>query len=193
LFEFLLHVVLMKKLISVCFCLLLICAASSLHGQVAPAATSSSFRLDAGALGSVFQPDYDGSGKAETGPYRLYGVGGYVDARFSRWVQLEAEGRWLHFNEYLGINENTYLIGPRIPVVTFHKLTPYGKFLVGMGSGSFLTGHSFVLAYGGGFDYRLGHRFTVRADFEDQQWRITPTLYPYGVSAGISYRILPLH
>ncbi len=71
--------------------------------------------------------------------------------------------------------ENTYLIGPRVPITTFHRITPYGKFLVGMGNGSFLTGNTFVLAYGGGVDYRLSHRFTLRAfDFEYQQWRLTP-------------------
>jgi opacity protein-like surface antigen len=157
---------------------------------VVPAATSGTFRLDAGALGSVFQPDYAGEGIAQESPNRLYGVGAYVDARFSRWVQLEGEGRWLRFNEYLGINEDSYLIGPRVPVVTFHKLTPYGKVLVGLGSGSFLTGHALALAYGGGLDYRLSRRFTARADFEYQQWRVTPTLWPYGVSVGVSYKIL---
>ena len=52
-----------------------------------------------------------------------------------------------------GNGENTYLIGPRIPIGTFHRVTPYGKFLVGLGSGSFLAGHAFVIAYGGGVDY----------------------------------------
>jgi len=184
----------MKRLIAVCFFLLLSSAALSLHGQVVPAASSSSFTLDAGALGSAFQPDYAGEGIAQTSPNRLYGIGGYVDARFSRWVQIEAEGRWLNFNQYLGINENTFLIGPRIPVGTFHKFTPYGKVLVGMGGGSFLTGHSFVLDYGGGVDYRLSRRFTLRCfDSEYQQWRVTPTLYPYGGSVGLSYKIFPLH
>lgn len=183
----------MKKLFPACFCIVFFSATLTLHGQVVPAATSSGFTLDAGALGSAFQPDYAGEGIAQTGPKRLYGIGGYVDARFTRWVQVEAEGRWLRFNEYLGIDENTYLIGPRIPVITFHKLTPYGKFLVGTGTGSFLTGNSLVLAYGGGLDYRISRRFTVRGDFEYQQWRVTPTLYPYGVSAGVSYRIFPRH
>jgi len=102
---------------------------------------------------------------------------------------LEAEGRWLRFNAYQGINQNTYLIGPRVPIVNFHGLQPYGKFLVGLGNGSFLTGNTFVLSYGGGLDYRLTHRLTVRGDFEYQQWRVNPVLSPYGGSAGISYRI----
>jgi hypothetical protein len=184
----------MKRLIVLSFCCLVFSAASTLQAQVVPQATSGGFTLDAGGFGSIFQPDYAGEGIAQTSPNRLYGAGGYADARFSRWVQLEAEGRWLDFNEYLGINENTYLIGPRIPIVTYHKLTPYGKVLIGMGSGSFLTGHSFVVAYGGGVDYRLSRRFTLRCfDFEYQQWQITPTLWPYGGSVGLSYRVLPLH
>ncbi len=65
------------------------------------------------------------------------------------------------------IGENTYLIGPRIPIATFHRVTPYGKFLVGLGNGPFLDGNTLVLAYGGGVDYRLTRRFTLRAfDFE---------------------------
>ncbi len=94
------------------------------------------------------------------------------------------------YNEYLGINENTYLIGPRVPILTFHRLTPYGKFLVGLGNGSFLTGSTFVMAYGGGVDYRLNHKLSVRAfDFEFQQWKVTPTISPYGGSIGIAYHI----
>jgi hypothetical protein len=180
----------MKRWIVVSFCVLFWSAAICLHAQVVPSAESGSFTLDAGALGSVFQPDYAGEGIAQTSPNRLYGIGAYADARFSRWVQLEAEGRWLRFNTYLDINEDTYLIGPRIPIGTFHKFTPYGKVLVGLGGGSFLNGHSFVAAYGGGFDYRLSRRFSARADFEYQQWLVTPTLWPYGVSVGMSYKIL---
>jgi len=138
----------------------------------------------------MYQPDYAGAGIAQISPYRLYGAGAYVDAEFSRWVQIEAEGRWLRFNQYLGIDENTYLIGPRVPVVNFHGIKPYGKFLWGLGNGSFLTGNTMVLAYGGGVDYRLTRRLTVRAfDFEYQQWRVHPMLNPYGGSVGISYKI----
>ncbi len=150
-----------------------------------PAATGRTFSLNAGGLGSVFQPDYAGNLIAQTSPNRLYGVGAYVDAHFSRWLQIEAEGRWLRlqrqlvlrpdsFGEYVYCQngENTYLIGPRIAPYTFHKFTPYGKVLVGFGSGSFLTGRTFAVAYGGGVDYRLTRRFTLRAfDFEYQQWQ----------------------
>lgn len=161
------------------------------HGQVGPSATERVFDVRAGAIFSAFQPDYTGEGAALTSPNRLYGVGAFGDVRFSRWMQLEAEMRWLRFNEYLGIDENTYSIGPRIPIATFYRFTPYGKFLVGFGNGSFLTGSAFVLTYGGGLDYRLNGKFTLRAaDFEYQSWPVSGlTLHPYGLSAGLSYKV----
>ena len=186
----------MKRLTLALLFIAFLFAIVSARAQVVPAATSHTLSVSAGALGSMFQPDYDGLGIAFTSPNRLYGPGAYVDVHFSRWVQLEAEGHWLRYNQFYqpgsttGNGESTYLIGPRVPIVTFHRITPYGKFLVGLGNGSFLTGNTFVLDYGGGVDYRLTRRFTLRAfDFEYQQWHVTPTLYPYGGSVGISYKI----
>jgi hypothetical protein len=171
----------------------------SAHGQVVPSATERVFNVRAGALFSAFQPDYL-EGVAYTTPNRLYGVGGYVDARFSRWIQPELEVRFLRFNEYqefgqtINQSEDTYSIGERVPIISnFHKFQPYGKFLVGIGNGDFfLSGYSFVLTYGGGVDYRLSRKFTIRcADFEYQQWPINSslTIRPYGLSAGMSYKI----
>jgi opacity protein-like surface antigen len=163
----------------------------SSHGQTAPSAFKGSLGLQVGGLGSVFQPDYAGNGVAQIGPERLYGAGAYVDARFNRWAQIEAEARWLRFNEYLGIYQNTYSIGPRIPIVTFHRFTPYGKALVGWATMADLNGKALAFTYGGGVDYRLSRRLTVRViDYEYQQWRVTPDdLWPNGGSVGISYRI----
>src|SRR5208282_1030808 len=122
----------------------------------------------------------------------------YVDARFTRWIQPEIEIRFLDFNEYyeygqtINQTQNTYSIGDRVPIVNnFHKFQPYGKFLVGFGNGDWLNGDSLVLTYGGGVDYRLKRRFTIRcADFEYQQWKINSdlTIMPYGLSAGLSYK-----
>ncbi len=188
----------MRPFVFFCFCLAFPATALFAHAQTVPSATRNTFSLSAGALGSVYQPDYvlgqtDASGHPVAGasPYLLFGLGGYVDVRFSRWVQIEAEGRWLRFNEYLGVGEDSYLIGPRVPIHTFHRFTPYGKFLVGFSTGNpWLDGRAGTFAYGGGLDYRLNRRFTIRAgDFEYQSWRITPTLYPYGGSVGISYKI----
>ena len=193
----------MKRSILVFFCMGCLLAAVSARAQVVPAATSGGLHLSAGGEGSVYQPDYANEVEAYPSPNRLYGIGAFVDARFNRWAQIEAEGRWMQFNKtYVcavanGQNidcqngENTYSIGPRIAPYTFHKFTPYGKVLAGLGNGSFLSGNTFVLSYGGGVDYRLNRRFTLRCfDFEYQQWFIPGvTLYPYGGSVGLSYRI----
>jgi len=185
----------MKRFTLALLCLLLAASALSAHAQVVPAATARGWSLSAGGEASVAQPDYAGTGVAQTSPNRLYGIGAYVDMKFSRWVQVEGEARFMTFNPYyFGIpptpnSETTYLIGPRLPIFTFKKATPYGKFLWGLGSAQFLTGTSQVLAYGGGVDYKLSRRFTARADMEYQMWRVHPTLYPYGLSLGVAYKI----
>ena len=181
----------MRLFVFFCCCLAFAATSHSTHAQTVPSASRSGLSLSAGALGSVYQPDYADNLVAEPSPYLLFGLGAYVDVRFSRWVQIEAEGRWLRFNEYFGIGEDNYLVGPRVPIHTFHRFTPYGKFLVGFSTGStWLNGRPGTLAFGGGVDYRLNRRFTVRAgDFEYQRWSVAPMLYPYGGSIGLSYRI----
>jgi hypothetical protein len=170
------------------FCFLLAAGATLGRAQVAPSATARQFGLSAGGLGSFFQPDY--------GPNRLFGVGAFVDLKFTRWVQLEGEGRWLRLNQYANIYEDNYVGGPRIPIHRFWRATPYAKVLVGLGVQNFqyniAHGHFTDIAYGGGVDIRLSRRWTVRAvDFEYQQWPnwVSGTLSPYGVSAGMSYQI----
>ncbi len=188
-----------SMLVLLCFAFLSVALVSA-HGQVVPSATERVFTVRVGALASAFQPDYTNEGAAITGPQRLYGVGGYADARFTRWIQPEFEVRFLRFNEFDNVDENTYSIGDRIPIKTFHKFTPYGKVLVGLGNASWLNGNALVITYGGGVDYRLNRKFTIRcADFEYEEWPVTSsnplggttsfTIWPYGLSAGLSYRI----
>lgn len=173
-------------------------AASSARAQVVPSAYKSQFTLTAGGLGSVFQPDYAGQGIAQESPNRLYGIGAFVDARFNRWVQIEGEGRWLRFNQFESIYEDNYLIGPRFPIHSFKFMnaTPYGKVLIGYGKLNFENnvayGRFTDIAYGGGVDFKVTNRINVRGDFEYQQWPswLNSSLYPYGVSAGVSYKVL---
>ena len=73
----------------------------SARGQVVPAATGRTFSVERRRRWvRSFSPITRGTASRKTSPNRLYGVGAYVDARFSRWLQIEAEGRWLRFNEY---------------------------------------------------------------------------------------------
>ncbi|MGP8252103.1 MAG: outer membrane beta-barrel protein [Terracidiphilus sp.] len=181
----------MKRFVSALFSLILVSAAVSASAQVVSAAHHRGLSIDAGGEASAFQPDYDGTGFAQTSPYRIYGFGAFFDVHFSRWVQIEGEGHWLRFNEFQNIGQNTYMIGPKVPIIDFHRWTPYGKFLIGWGSGpGWLNGKATAFAYGGGVEYRLTKRLTVRPfDFEEEDWHTIPTLHPYGASAGISYRV----
>ncbi len=190
------NLLIMKRTIELFLCIAAASLAMSAYGQVVPSATSAQPKVIAGAFGSMFQPDYAGNGIAQSSTNHLFGVGAYVDVKINRWVGVETEGRWLRFNQDYGTNppqqngEDVYSIGPKVPICTYKGLTPYGKFLVGLGSASFLNGHSTVLTYGGGVDYRLSRHFVLRAfDFEFQQWTLTPTLYPYGGSVGLGYKI----
>lgn len=186
------------------FSILFATGAASARAQVVPSATRGQFTLTVGGLGSVFQPDYAGTANslgipmAQTSPNRLYGVGAFVDAKFTRWIQVEAEGRWLRFNEFESINEDNYLIGPRLPIhhFKFMNATPYGKVLVGWGKmngeDNLWYGRFTDIAYGGGVDFKLTKRFSARGDFEYQQWPswLSSSLYPYGASVGVGYQIL---
>jgi hypothetical protein len=176
---------------------LLAVASHTAHAQVIAAATGHRFSLTAGATASAFQPDYQGGGVPQTSINRLYGVGGYVDVKFTRWFQAEAEGSWLKFNQYDSINQSNYLVGPRVPFHRIWRATPYAKVLFGFSNmnfeGGVATGRFTTIAYGGGVDFKLTKRISLRAfDFEYQQW---PTwynhqpLYPYGASAGVGYKI----
>jgi hypothetical protein len=188
----------MKRSIVALFFILFAAGSLSARAQVVPSAYAQRFTINAGLLGSVFQPDYKGGGVAQTGPYRLYGDGAYVDVKLTRWVQIEAEARWLRFNPYLNIREDNYLIGPRLPLerLRFKRATPYAKVLAGIGrmnfEDNFAHGRFADIAYGGGVDVKLTKRITLRAiDFEYQQWPnwLSGTLSPYGGSVGVSYKI----
>ena len=176
----------------------LFCLAVSAHAQVAPSAYRSQMSLTAGGIASGFQPDYAGGGVRGTAPNRLYGFGVYADLALTRWVQGEFEARWLRQNTFININEDNYLAGPRVPIHEFKRLgaTPYGKALFGMGRMNFeyntAYGRFANIALGGGVDLKLTDRLRVRAfDFEYQMWPnwINGTLRPYGISAGVGYKI----
>lgn len=177
------------------------------HAQVEPSARRREFTVNAGVMGSVFQPDYGSHGLLGTGtaPHPLLGPGAYVDFGTGRWFRFEAEGRWLRFNQYQDVYQDSYLIGPRIPLLTRRgrRLVPYGKALVGWtsinlvensGNGRFTT-----LALGGGTDLRASRRLSIRLfDLEYQIWPNWPTgavydntrvIKPYGASVGFAYRV----
>ncbi len=159
----------MRRSIVALLSILVVAGALFTHAQVVPSATGRQLSITAGGLASAFQPDYGGGGLPGAGPNRLYGVGAYVDVKFTRWIQLEAEGRWLRFNQFEDINQDNYLIGPRLPIrrLRFWRATPYAKALIGYARMNFdnneAYGHFTDIAYGGGLDNKLTRKISVRA------------------------------
>jgi hypothetical protein len=125
--------------------------------------------------------------------------------KITPWVQFEGEARWMRFNKPdSGIYEDNYLIGPRLPIYKMHfwRATPYAKAMAGYGKLNFEQGNGWgrytAIAFGGGLDIKMSKRLNLRApDFEYQLWPNwnegygkNYTLQPYGLSVGVSYRIL---
>jgi opacity protein-like surface antigen len=123
------------------------------------------------------------------------GLTGYVDADSARRFGVEAEGRWLDYHQSHNIHAETYLAGLR-----YHfdvgRFQPYVKGLAGLGrfnfSYNYAYGRYFVLAPGGGIDYRLSERWSARADFEYQYWpQFTfGAMSSPGATVGVRYLIL---
>lgn len=197
----------MRKSIIALLSIVFAAGAVSVCAQVVPAAKKGLFSLTVGGMGSAFQPDYVGDNTVQASPYRLYGVGTYVDVRFTRWVQIEGEARWLRFNQFINIYQDNYLIGYRAPIHHFHflRMTPYGKALIGFAympivypDENYMERGRFTdIAYGGGVDFELTRRFTARVDYELQEYpkfiqnsaMQNQHLFPNGASVGIGYRI----
>lgn len=194
----------MRQSALVLSCILLAAGAAFARAQVVPSATARQISVTAGGMVSIFQPDFAGEWSdqspyypvSQSSTYPLIGVGAYVDVKLSRWVQLEAEGRWQRFNQFANIYQDNYLAGPRLPVYHFSKATVYGKVLGGFSEMNFDSygdhGRFTDIAFGGGMDVRLTKRISIRAlDGEYQYWPSwgNSTISPYGASAGVSYKI----
>jgi hypothetical protein len=199
------HPFLMRRIALASLFSLLAMGAISSRAQVVPSAYARGLSITAGGEASAYQPDYTGFGVPAHAPLSssIYGIGTYVDVKVTPWVQFEAEGRWLRFNQSDGIYEDNYFIGPRLPIYRLHfwHATPYAKILIGYGKLNFEDGNGYgrytALSYGGGLDIKVNRRIDVRLpDFEYQQWLNWTegtgkysTLYPYGLSVGVSYRV----
>jgi len=160
-------------------------------GQAIPTAKGPGSYVAIGGGISAFQADY--------GQKVLGGGVLFVDLNPTWRVGLQGEARYLRFNSFEQVTETNYLAGPRV-MLRQGPLRPYVKFLVGAGKitlpfhyaqGTFLT-----YAPGAGIDYLLNDRLTIRVlDFEYQRWPDFSSygeLRPYGISAGLSFRLNPV-
>jgi len=186
----------MKRSTAVLFVLWFAVAAAA-KAQVVESANARQFAINVGGMGSAVWPNDGNHPPYGNSADYLLGVGTYVDLHFTHWFQVEGEARWLYFHQYAGEHQDTYLIGPKVPIKRFGSAQIYGKALIGLGRMTFPNNYgngSFTaLAFGGGMDYRVSRKVTFRAvDFEFQDWPdFLPdfNIHPYGVSVGMSYRV----
>jgi hypothetical protein len=169
----------MRRFGTVLFSILLAAGTVAAAAQVVPTATGRQLSLSVGGMGSVFQPDFAGNWQyelpctpgscyplAQASGQPLFGAGAYVDLAVNRWLQVEAEGRWQRWNQYEGIHQDNYLIGPRLPLYRAGRASVYGKTLFGfsrMDFGYFSGyghGNFTDFAFGGGVDVKLTKRLS---------------------------------
>jgi opacity protein-like surface antigen len=170
---------------------------NSVQAQVVPSAKGQGHALWVGGEYSNIHAGF---------PYqssqRLWGVGAFVDYHLTVHLDVEAEARFLEFNSFYGESENNFLAGPRYLARRFGKVQPYAQCLVGIariqypfsiGSGQYLA-----LAPGGGLNYRLYRRWTLRGEYEYQFWPGSPNIAiepaheitPNGFHVGIAFRLI---
>jgi hypothetical protein len=161
--------------------------AGEANAQVAPQATSGGLRLSAGGTGSGFYEQY--------GQQKLLGAGAFVEADLSHGLGVVAEGKWLEWHQVNDVHVETYSAGLRYHM-TFGRWQPYAKGLIGWGDFNFpfnyAHGSYLTWAAGGGVDYHLKGRLSIRAaDVEYQNWpQFTyGSMTSVGVSAGVKVGI----
>lgn len=160
------------------------------RAQNIPTAIGPGSYVAVGGEVSAFQVDY--------GQRVLGGAVLFADVNPTWRIGFEAEARYLRFNQFEDVTESTYLAGPRV-MLRPGPLRPYVKFLVGAGNihlpFHYAQGTFLCYAPAAGVDYIVNDRVTVRVlDFEYQLWPdFAPygELHPYGLSAGISFRLNP--
>jgi len=107
------------------------------------------------------------------GDRKILGISAWVDTDSIRRLGFEGEMRRLEYQQTANVHAETYLSGVRYHL-NFGRTQPYLKALGGIGHFTFpynyAKGSYFVIAGGGGLDYKLSRRWTVRADLEYQEW-----------------------
>ena len=177
----------LPRLQGMAFVLGFLCTASAAAQAVAAATGPGSYVAIGGGI-SAFQVDY--------GHQNLGGGFVYADLNPQWRIGFEGEARFLRLHNFEQVTESTYLGGLHVLLLRPRRFQPYAKVLAGVGKITlpFAYAHGSFLTYapGVGLDVALNDRVTVRAlDFEYQHWpQFTyGALSPYGVSAGISFRL----
>jgi hypothetical protein len=175
-------------LIALAFAVLAVAGGRAALGQVPESANLGGFTLSIGGGVSEYYIQY--------GQRKNLGLTGSVDADSTRHFGIETEGRWLADHTPADIQIKTYLAGARYHFNVGKSWQPYTKALLGVGMCRFpynyAYGSYFVIAPGGGVDYRLTRGWSVRVDGEYQYWPhfTFRAMSSAGLSVGVRYYIL---
>jgi len=170
--------------------------AAAAHGQVIPSAEGAGQSLWVGAEYANLQ-----AGFPEGSTTRLSGVGVFGNFNWNHRFGVEGRVRFLNLSSWNSETEQDYLAGPRYTFLHRNKLRPFASFQVGfvkmqypfsVGSATF-----FAMAPGGGVEYRLSHKWSVRGSYEFQMLMNSPNftnepqygIKPNGGIVGLSYRL----
>ncbi len=162
------------------------------QGQALPTASGPGSNVTVGGGVSWFQQDY--------GHRQIGGGYSYIELHPYWRIALDGEARLLRFNTGQQVTESSYLAGIKASLRPRPaRIEPYAKILAGAGRISlpfnYAHGTFFTYAVGGGINYDLNDRLTLRVvDVEVQRFTHFPygNLQPYGLSTGLSLRLNPL-
>jgi len=177
------------------FAIVVLAAAGLAHGQVVPSAQGAGQSLWVGAEYANLQ-----AGFPEGSNVRLSGAGVLANFNWNHRLGVEARARFLTFNSWNGETEQDYLAGPRYTFLHSNKWRPFAEFQLGLVKIQYPfnigSGTSFAITPGGGLEYRLSRKVSVRGAYEYQILTNSPSfsnepqhgIKPNGATAGFTYR-----
>lgn len=185
----------MIKSISLC-CLLFALFSLSASAQVTADANAVGHNINIGGEYALFDSDYFGGNHSlNASSYAIYANYGIFGGRWPIGVEANFTHEIGSHNDHRSLF--SFLAGPR---VGYHigRLEPFAK--AGAGFGHFIAdnlpysqqyGNHFAIGFGGGLDYHLTRRITLRpVDYTYERWNFTPhSLSPSTLGFGVSYRI----
>jgi opacity protein-like surface antigen len=175
---------------------MILLAAASAFGQALPSAEGTGASLWVGGEYSNFAAGFPNGSSV-----RLSGVGMFANYNWNHPFGIDAHARFLNFNSWNGETQFNLLAGPRYTFLHSDKVRPFASFQAGVVHIQYPfkigTGTSFAMVPGGGLDYRLSRRLSVRGEYEFQFLPNSPNftneprfgIKPNGISVGLAYRL----
>jgi outer membrane immunogenic protein len=158
----------MKRKFLVCLFILISLSAVSLFATPANAQDVPKFDIFAGY-------SYVRENPATSGidGFSLNGGSASIAYNANHWLSAVADFGGYHSNNILGTGVDgtlsTYLFGPRVSFRRDSRITPFGQVLFGVahiggsnGLAFSTSNNSFAMTIGGGVDYKISHRFSIR-------------------------------